>query len=330
MGTTADKLATLAATKEAIRTAINDKGVEVSTSEPFASYPEKIASIKSGGGGWTGHADAEGLKAIGWTDEDIAYYQEHGVNWDEEDDQYHKVTSDNKALYGVLTASNISTYKDRIVYLPKINTSSVTDMTSMFYECSSMVAIPVLDTSNVTNMYAMFDACSALVCVPLLNTSKVTNMFGMFYECYSLISVPEFDTKNVKDMSYMFRNCNSLVNVPPLNTQSVTTMVNMFRYCYSLANITLPNTSKVSDMSAMFGNGGYALSCAKIGKINSGISFDNSLTISKDSLLYIIKNEAATRSLYIQLPTSVYMRLSTDKDISTALQFHSRITLATV
>lgn len=28
---------------------------------------------------WTGHADYDGLKAIGWTDEDIAYYQEHGV-----------------------------------------------------------------------------------------------------------------------------------------------------------------------------------------------------------------------------------------------------------
>ena len=36
---------------------------------------------------WTGHADAEGLKAIGWTDEDIAYYQENGVNWNEEDDE---------------------------------------------------------------------------------------------------------------------------------------------------------------------------------------------------------------------------------------------------
>ena len=35
---------------------------------------------------WTGHADAEGLRAIGWTDEDIAYYQENGVNWNAEDD----------------------------------------------------------------------------------------------------------------------------------------------------------------------------------------------------------------------------------------------------
>lgn len=47
MGTTASKLAKLAETKEAIRTAINDKGVEVSTDYPFASYPEKIAEIET-------------------------------------------------------------------------------------------------------------------------------------------------------------------------------------------------------------------------------------------------------------------------------------------
>ena len=82
---------------------------------------------------WTGHADAEGLKAIGWTDEDIAYYQANGVNWNEEDDQYHLVSDDNKALYGVLTADNISTYKDRIVYLPKIDTSSVTSIIVLIF-----------------------------------------------------------------------------------------------------------------------------------------------------------------------------------------------------
>lgn len=51
MGTTVDKLAKLAETKEAIRTAIESKGVEVSASEPFSTYPEKIKSIQSGGVG---------------------------------------------------------------------------------------------------------------------------------------------------------------------------------------------------------------------------------------------------------------------------------------
>lgn len=51
MGTTADKLAKLAETKEAIRTAIENKGVAVADSEPFSAYPERINSISSGGVG---------------------------------------------------------------------------------------------------------------------------------------------------------------------------------------------------------------------------------------------------------------------------------------
>lgn len=97
----------------------------------------------SGGGSsstpkWTGHADAEGLRAIGWTAEDIAYYQANGVNWNEEDDEFHKVSDDNKALYGVLTANNISSYRERIVYLPKIDTSAKTSMGYMFNNCYSL------------------------------------------------------------------------------------------------------------------------------------------------------------------------------------------------
>ena len=79
------------------------------------NFADKIRNLGGGSASrptYTGHADAEGLRAIGWTDEDIAYYQEHGVNWNAEDDEYHKVTDDNKALYGVLTADNISTYKN--------------------------------------------------------------------------------------------------------------------------------------------------------------------------------------------------------------------------
>jgi surface protein len=125
--------------------------------EDFASLIEQIGSTSTPERPtYTGHADAEGLRAIGWTDEDIAYYQENGVNWNEEDDQYHLVSDDNKALYGVLTADNISTYKDRIVYLPKIDTSGKTSMTNMFKNCYSLVSIPQLDTTKVTDMTSMF------------------------------------------------------------------------------------------------------------------------------------------------------------------------------
>ena len=176
----------------------------------------------SGGGGgsttpirpsWTGHADAEGLKAIGWTDEDIAYYQENGVNWNEEEDELHKVTDDNKALYGVLTADNISSYKERIVYLPKIDTSNVMNMGSIFDNCYSLVSIPQLNTTRVTNMGRMFSNCFSLTSIPQLNTTRVTNMGYMFYYCTSLVGIPKLDTANVTNTSSMFSYCCSLTHV---------------------------------------------------------------------------------------------------------------------
>ena len=199
-------------------------------------FSAEIASIETGGSvtprpSWTGHADAEGLRAIGWTDEDIAYYQEHGVNWNEEDDEYHKVTDDNKALYGVLTADNIKTYMDRIVYLPKIDTSAKTSMSDMFAYCYSLVSIPHLDTSNVTNMY------------------------------------------------------------------------NMFYYCHSLVTANLNNMKLANKLS-------------------------NSVLLSKDSLLYIINNEAATEPITITLHAYAYERLAEDAEVVAALANHPNISLA--
>ena len=48
MGTTADKLNKLVETKAAIKTAITNKGVEISDTDTFFSYASKIDSISSG------------------------------------------------------------------------------------------------------------------------------------------------------------------------------------------------------------------------------------------------------------------------------------------
>ena len=201
---------------------------------------------------WTGHADAEGLKAIGWTDEDIAYYQENGVNWNAEDDEYHKVSDDNKALYGVLNADNAWEYADSVVYLPKIDYSGVS--WGSFAEMRSLVAIPHLNTSNMTSAEGMFTQCQSLVCVPPMDTSKVISMRGMFDSCYSLVSVPPMDTSNVDDMGSMFDSCYSLVSVPPMDTSNVDDMGSMFYSCYSLESIPYMDTSKTRLMGDMFNN----------------------------------------------------------------------------
>ena len=303
MGTLADKASKVLDTKRKIAAAI-----EQMTGRPagdvFADYPEQILGIQTGGGsGWTGHADVEGLKAIGWADEDIAYYQQHGVNWNEEDDQYHLVPEDNKALYGVINIGNVQQYKDILVYLPKIDTTGVTNMSGKFQNCYLLVSVPLFDTSSVTSMSYMFQNCYSLVSVPLFDTSSVTYMSYMFQNCYSLVSVPLFDTSSVTSMSYILRNCYSLVSVPLFDTSSATSMSSMFQSCYSLAYINLNNL-----------------------KISVAVSATSLL--EKSSLLYMIENAAPTSAITITLSAYCYDKFSNDPDLVAALSAQPLVSLA--
>ena len=303
---------------------------------------------------WTGHADAEGLKSIGWTDEDIAYYQENGVNWNEEDDEYHKVNEENKALYGVLTASNISSYKTIIVYLPKIDTSGVTNANNMFSDCARLMAIPMLDTSNVTQMARMFQECYSLTSIPPLDTSSVTNMDNMFFDCRSLMSVPMLNTSNVTDMGGMFNNCYSLSSIPILDTSHVTDMSYMFQNCYSIKSIHMLNTNKAKSMVSIFVNCSsltaishldvnmvtssiknifsscYSLTYVNIKNVKASCELSYAGLLTKDSLLYLINNEAATSAITITLASYAYNKWANDPDIVAALANHPNISLASV
>ena len=70
--------------------------------------------------------------------------------------------------------------------ISKWDTHKVTDMSYMFYDCSSLLSLPKVlkwDTHNVTNMSYMFHGCSSLLALPDIskwNTSNVTNMSHLF------------------------------------------------------------------------------------------------------------------------------------------------------
>ena len=165
--------------------------------------------------------------------------------------------------------------KKKITTIPQLDTSSVTNMESMFSKCSSLTTIPQLDTSSVTNMFFMFSGCTILTTIPQLDTSSVTNMAGMFNGCSSLTTIPQLDTRSVTDMNSTFNGCNSLATIPQLDTRSVTTMISTFSSCRSLTNCYLKNIKT-------------ALT------IGSGTTYGHLLTA--DSLLYIIKELVNTGS----------------------------------
>ena len=141
-------------------------------------------------------------------------------------------------------------------------TGNVTDMESMFHGCRGLASLDVsgLDTSNVTDMFGMFTGCRGLASLDLSgwNTGNVTAMSSMFFNCSGLTSlhVPKFNTGNVTAMNQMFYGCSGLtsLDLSGLNTGKVKTMYQMFYGCSGLTSLDLSglNTGNVTDMSQMF------------------------------------------------------------------------------
>ena len=238
---------------------ITENGIYKASDDNLDGYSEVNVGIKSL---FTGSYDRQGLKQIGWTDEEIEYYQQNGVQWNASEDDYFKLTntelagdesSNTRFLPKNSTKKSFNGYY-RLLAIPLLDTSSLTNMGNMFYYCYSLTTIPQLDTSNVISMSSMFQNCYSLKTIPLLDTSSVTNMSYMFQYCSSLTTIPQLDTSKVINMSNMFQNCGSLSTIPLLDTSSVKNMSNMFYYCYSLTTIPLLDTSNVTNMSYMFQN----------------------------------------------------------------------------
>ena len=71
----------------------------------------------------------------------------------------------------------------------------------MINGCSKLTTIPLLDTSNVTNMSSMFAYCNRLESVPALDASKCTNFSNMFEGCSKLTSIGMYGFTRSIDIS---------------------------------------------------------------------------------------------------------------------------------
>ena len=169
------------------------------------------------------------------------------------------------------------------------DTSRVTDMDGMFYGCNSLTTLDVshFDTSKVTRMGSMFHGCSSLETLDVsgFNTSNVESMDGMFYECRKLqnIDVSKFDTGKVKSMDFMFSGCKLItyLDVSNFDTSKVTDMRAMFQgiQCEEL-DLKNFDTSKVTDMEWMFGKD------TKLKKVDVS-SFDTSNVTDMSNMFYL-------------------------------------------
>ncbi len=142
------------------------------------------------------------------------------------------------------------------------NTSSITNMSKMFNNCTNLESINIsgLDTSSVTDMSRMFAGCSQLNTIDLsgLNLGAVTNMNNMFNGCSQLtgLDLNGLNLSAVTDMGNMFKGCSQLIalDLSSLNLSTVRYMPNMFEGCTSLAaiNFSAVNATSVTNIQYMF------------------------------------------------------------------------------
>uniref|UniRef100_A0A6C0ACB3 BspA family leucine-rich repeat surface protein n=1 Tax=viral metagenome TaxID=1070528 RepID=A0A6C0ACB3_9ZZZZ len=108
------------------------------------------------------------------------------------------------------------------------------------------------DTSSVTNMSHIFFDSQFNGDISKWNTSKVIDMNNMFSNSEFNRDISKWDTSNVTDMSDMFFNSEFNGDISKWNTSNVTDMICMFTYSDFNGDISKWDTSKVKDMSWMF------------------------------------------------------------------------------
>ena len=174
------------------------------------------------------------------------------------DASFAECTSLTSTAYWFCECPNITT----ITGIETLKTDNVTDMSGMFFGCSSLTSLDVsgFKTDNVTGMNSMFTNCSSLTSLDVsgFKTDNVTDIGGMFSDCSGLTSldVSGFKTDNVTNMGGVFSFCSGLtsLDVSGFKTDNVTDMSGMFFDCSGLTSLDMSGfkTDNVTDMNDMF------------------------------------------------------------------------------
>lgn len=124
--------------------------------------------------------------------------------------------------------------------------STITNISSMFYNCSSLKKLPAMDTSHVTNFQSCFEGCSSLTSIPNYDFSSATNVSLLFSSCTHITSLPNLNWgSGVTTLNSTFAYCNALVDFPVLDLSSITNLYNKpWNQCPSLSNTAIQNILK--------------------------------------------------------------------------------------
>lgn len=161
-------------------------------------------------------------------------------------------------------------------FLNNLSTSAVTDMSFMFGDCSKLTTMPSINMNSVTQAPDMFSATSITTIKPNIIGSNLINASRMFANNSKLTTLPSDYTtifgNNTKltDVSYLFSGCSKLANVgeQPINQIQHTEYTEYTFNATKAANQILGKCPNITNASYMF-------SGTKIGDIPIGVFYNN-------------------------------------------------------
>lgn len=266
MGTISEKLTYLEETKELIKQAIVDKGVEVNDTDTFRSYADKISEIEGGGGGG---------ETVTFTPSSISFAKQTDLT---EMDLSDIDGSKFNTMFEMFSdCTNLTS-----VVLPE-TIGNVTSLNKAFYNCHKLNSIDGLtriNTENVINFSYVFSECYLLenIDVSGWNTSKGNTMADMFRRCenVSALDVSNFDTSNVTNMSNMFSQCYNIetLDVSKFNTSKVTTFSHIFGQCKNLKTIIGLSNFTFEKVPTYYGLSNMFNTCESIENLNDVNDWD--------------------------------------------------------
>ena len=121
-------------------------------------------------------------------DENNFYNYSEKSNNSNEIDKSETFYNDNLILSSIQKNTNSSAYNEinELNYFKENIFTNVTNMSYMFYECSSLISLPDIskwDTKNVTNMSYMFNGCSSLISLPDISKWDTLKMLLIWSVC---------------------------------------------------------------------------------------------------------------------------------------------------
>lgn len=256
--TTQEKLDLLKQTKANIKAAIISKGVEVSESDTFASYADKISSIQAG----TSYKQVlEDLCLV--NNFLILKYLFDGKHVSQEMlDSLSDLTKDYTITNMMNMISNLTTFdsnisfKDGTVFNVKPTDTSLLQNSFNSCKATGEITINILDDSvNNLNFGSSFNSCKLDKINFTGAVSKIANLSNTFSSCSNITEITGLDFTNVTDITRIFYGCSKLTSIDfSTLTNKCTKASDCFVNCSKIESITNMNITNITGTLSLKGN----------------------------------------------------------------------------